>query len=419
MSGVRENASCVEAEQALRANRGRKSMNLEVGLMNKALLATTALVGAALLAAPANAQTVGSRDSFAVTLGGIMWFSAYLKDEDVSTLDRGYGFTVSESEVWVNARATADNGIQYGVSIELNAGANDTAGSDEAWTFLDSDAWGRLEMGDNDDAANRMQLGAWNAARGAGGPLGGLGDFGTVFGGAGGDNLIGRADYQTFTTGDATKATYFSPRFSGFQIGASWTPDSGQNSAGVVADSDSDGDFENVGSLAANYVGTFDSVRVGLSAHLQSGTDENAGGAEIEDMNIFGVGGNVSFSGFTVGAHYVDLGDHQLTEAQTLAGADGGSLWAVGAGYTAGPWGVSAWYHKGEKDNSTTTSAAGGTETEVVRYGLGAGYAVAPGWALRAELTFLRHDNPTTAAGVGGTTDNDGKGFLLVNRFVF
>ncbi|MFT5489535.1 MAG: putative porin, partial [Alphaproteobacteria bacterium] len=105
------------------------------------------------------------------------------------------------------------------------------------------------------------------------------------------------------------------------------------------------------------------------------------------------------------------------------AGADAGSQWALGAGYQAGPWGISAWYQQGEKDN-VNTSPAGARETEVTRYGVGAGYAVAPGWALRAELTFLDHDNPNAsgvgvAPGVGTTTDNDGVGFLLVNRFVF
>ena len=38
--------------------------------MKKTLLASTALVGAALLAAPASAGTVGSKDAMSVTLGG-------------------------------------------------------------------------------------------------------------------------------------------------------------------------------------------------------------------------------------------------------------------------------------------------------------------------------------------------------------
>jgi len=393
--------------------------------MKKTLLATTALVGASLLAAPASAGTVGSKDAMNVTLGGVFWFSAYIKDEDVSNNNgRGYGFTVSESEIHIGASATADNGIKYGVNIELNAGAADATAADEAWAFLDSDAWGRIELGDQDDATNRMQLGAWNATKGAGGPFGGLGDLNTVFGGNGTDNLQSRADWQVLTTSDATKATYFSPRFSGFQIGASWTPDSGAASGGgAVADSDADGDFENVIGLSANYVGKFDEVGVGVSVGWEHGDDEVANPQAFapttgEDLDIWGIGGKVDFAGFTVGAHYRDYGDTFLTAAQTAAGADSGNQWSVGVGYQAGPWGVSAWYLAGEKDN-TNTSPAGARETEINRYGLGAGYAVAPGWALRAELTFNNVDNATTAAGVGGTTDNDGKGFLLVNRFVF
>lgn len=394
--------------------------------MKKTLLATTALVGASLLAAPANA-TVGSRDAFNVTLGGVFWFSAVIRDEDASNnAGRGYGLTISESEIHIGASATADNGIQYGVNIELNAGAADATAADEAWAFLDSDAWGRIELGDQDDATNRMQIGAWNATKGAGGPFGGLGDLNTVFGGNGNENLISRADWQVFTTSDATKATYFSPRFSGFQIGASWTPDSGAaGGGGAVADSDADGDFENVFGLSANYTGRFDEVGVGISAGWETGEDEAANpqanpAAPVEDLSIWGVGGRVDFAGFTVGAHYRDYGDSFLTRAAATNGADAGDQWSVGVGYQAGPWGVSAWYLQGEKDNSTTASAAGALSTEVTRYGLGAGYAVAPGWQLRAELTFNNVDNVTGATNATGTTtDADGKGFLLVNRFVF
>ena len=387
--------------------------------MKKTLLATTALVGASLLAAPATAGTVGSKDTMNVTLSGVFWFSAYVKDEDVSAANgRGYGFTASESALEIGASATADNGIKYGFTLALNAGFADTTAADEAWAFLASDAWGVVEMGDQDDATNRMQLGSWNALKGAGSSAGGLGDINTVFNGVGafGDGFIARADWQAFTTGDATKANYFSPRFSGFQIGASWTPDTGEGSGGAAtADADNNGSFENVLGLSANYVGKFDNVGVGVSIGWEHGGDETAAGAENEDLDIWGVGGKVDFAGFTVGAAYRDFGDTMLTAAQTAAGADAGSQWSVGVGYQAGPWGVSAWYLTGESDN---TNAAART-TEVTRYGIGAGYAVAPGWDLKAELSFLDHENARTAIGTGGTTDNDGKGFLLVNRFAF
>ena len=51
--------------------------------MKKALLASTALVGAALLSAPAQAGTVGSGDNLAVSLRGVMFFQASFLDEDL------------------------------------------------------------------------------------------------------------------------------------------------------------------------------------------------------------------------------------------------------------------------------------------------------------------------------------------------
>lgn len=393
--------------------------------MKKTLLASTALVGAALLAAPASAGTVGSKDALSVTLGGTLWFSVSVYDEDVSAgRGRGYRFGVNESEVYVKAQNTADNGITYGVDIELNAGAADGSAADEAFAFLDSDSWGRLELGDQDDATNRMRLGSQNAHKGLGGPTGSLGTTLTLFGQSapapyGGESIGARADWDNNVTGDATKAIYFTPRFSGFQLGASWTPDSGTTSGtGGLVDADNDGDRENVLSLGANYVGKFGDVGVGISATGMWGDDETATGAEDSDIEIWGVGGKIDFAGFTLGAHYNDFGETFTTLANARNGADGGSTWSVGLGYQAGPWGVSAWYTDHSRDNANT-SPAGARESELKRWGLGAGYTVAPGWLLRADIEVFSHDNISNGTGTGTTTDNDGRGFMLTNMFIF
>jgi len=390
--------------------------------MKKTLLASTALVGAALLAAPASAGTVGSKDAMSVTLGGTFWFSVAVYDEDVSAgRGRGYRFGVNESEVYVGASNTADNGIKYGVNIELSAGAADGTAADEAYAFLDSDQWGRLELGDQDDATNRMRFGSQNAHKGLGGPNGGLGSNLTLFGGFGGEAAGARADWDNVTTSDDTKATYFSPRFAGFQLGASLTPDTGiVSGTGGLVDTDNDGDFENVISYGANYVGKFDEIGVGLSFVGQTGDDEDAlgSGSTVEDLSVWSVGGKVNFAGFALGAHYNDFGESGITTANANNGADAGSAWSVGLGYQAGPWGVSAWYTDHEKDNANT-SPAGARQTELTRLGFGAGYTVAPGWLLRADLEFISHDNPSDGAGTGTTTDNDGRGFMLTNMFIF
>ena len=131
-------------------------------MFKQVLLGGTALMGAAAMAVPSYAGTVGSKDAMSVTLGGTLRFYAGMADQDVSAgRGRGYSFNVDESEVKVSASNTADNGIKYGVTIELNAGAADTRAADEAFAFFDSE-WGRLEMGDQDDASDRMALHAYN-----------------------------------------------------------------------------------------------------------------------------------------------------------------------------------------------------------------------------------------------------------------
>ncbi|MEK9755394.1 MAG: porin [Rhodospirillaceae bacterium] len=399
--------------------------------MKKSLLASTALVGAALLAAPASAGTVGSKDDMAVSLAGAVIFSVNLKDQDRSAgRGRGYNFNVNETEVHVNASNTADNGIKYGVSIEFNAGGGDTTVADEVWAFIDSEVWGRIEMGDQDDATNVMQVGSWNAHKGWGGPIGGLAmpsNWGTL----GGETLNMRADWQPLTTNDETKVVYFSPRFEGFQIGASLTPDTGEISGQpATLDTDNDGDWNNVMDIGVNYAGKFDEVGVGFSIGYQWGEGESASGASHveEDLEILGIGGRVDFAGFTIGAHYRDYGDTGLTSANARLGADQGTQWSVGVGYGAGPWGISAWYLTAEKNNTSTSPSAART-TEVTRFGLGAGYNVAPGWLLRADIEWLDHQNiggtrtgsiaTVTPTGVGTTTDNDGTAFMLTNLFSF
>ncbi len=384
--------------------------------MKKTLLASSALVAASLLAAPAMAGTVGSKDSMAVKVSGTLWFAVQIVDEDLSAgQGQGYGFKINETEVHVGASATADNGIKYGVNIELNAGGSDATAADEAYAFIDSDVWGRLELGDNDDVSNRMMLGSWNAHKGLGGPFGGLGMLLSGWEGLGAATIMSRADWQPLTSTDDTKASYFSPRFSGFQVGASLTPDTGVSSGAVASlvDTDNDADYNNVMGLAANYVGKFDDVGVGLSVVYETGDDNNIIGGnsvQIEDLEILGVGGHVKVAGFTIGAHYRDYNNTNLTQAAVAAGASAGDQWSVGLGYQAGPWGVSVWYLDAERNAATSA-----VTTEVTRMGLGAGYTVAPGWLLRADLEFLSHD---AIAGVA-TTDNDGRGFLLTNMFFF
>jgi len=371
--------------------------------MKKALLASTALVGAALLTAPASAGTVGSGDSLALKLNGYMWLQASILDADRSdTFGRGYVLRNADTEIHLNASNKADNGITYGIAIELETNTNATGGSDEAWMFFSGD-FGRVEMGDQDDAINRMYVHAGQTNKGGAGAAGGLTSLNSVFNGVLNENFIQRSDWQPFTTGDATKLIYITPRFSGFQIGAAFTPDSGQG--GSAYDTDNNGSNENIFGGTINYTGNFDDVGVSASISYEHGENDTP---TNEDLEFFGVGAKLSFSGFSVAANYHDAHNSGKTTAATATGTDAGQYWAVGAGYGQGAWGVSTWYSQGERDEVTT-------KIKVTRWGVGAGYQVAPGLKITADYLGNEHKNRDGTAG----TSEDSRGFALTSWFSF
>ncbi|MFB3102443.1 MAG: porin, partial [Alphaproteobacteria bacterium] len=227
-------------------------------MIRKALLGSTAIF-AAVLAAPTSvdAGTVGTGDNLEVSIFGEYRFHIALRDEVVSSgFWRGYIFRSGEAEIGIEARNTADNGILYGVEIILNVNTDDTANAEEAYAFIDDENLGRLELGDQDDAIDRMFVAGEDALVGRQGWDGEVGNefnFGTTWIGA-----------QNNNTAKSTKVTYFSPRIAGFQVGASITPDSGSQGDNF-GERDDDGDFENVIALAANYVANYNGLSVVLS----------------------------------------------------------------------------------------------------------------------------------------------------------
>jgi len=378
--------------------------------MNKKTLwlSTSALVGAAMIATPAMAGQVGSKDALSVTLGGELRFQVGVVDQDVSnTAGRGYQFKVDESEIRIGAEATADNGLKYGVNIELNAGAADATSADEAYAFIDSTNWGRVELGDQDDATDRMYVESDDVLVGRAGPDGDVADF-IAFGTGGGISATGNT-----VTGDATKVTYFTPRFAGFQVGGSLTPDTGQASGGgAVANSDANGDFENVLGIGANYEGKFDDVSFVLSLTGEFGDSETATGADTEgDLETIAVGATVNFAGFGLGAGYVDLAEQGQTAAAMAGGADSGSYYTIGGSYKTGPWGVSLNWFESSKSNT-----AGVSDTDIQIISLDVAYAVAPGWEINLSANMAEADNINATA---VPVNNDGTVVIISNQFDF
>jgi predicted porin len=185
----------------------------------------------------------------------------------------------------------------------------------------------------------------------------------------------------------ATKITYYTPRFSGFQAGVSYTPNT--DATGITGPAATGVEFENIWSGGLNYSGQFDSVGVKAAATIIHGSENQkiaGGGADLEGWDV---GANVSFSNITVGGSYGDYGD-------TLGVNTDATYWDAGVGYAAGAFSASATYLASETD-------FGATSDEFDNLSVGVDYQLAPGLVPYVEASFFNYDDAVAAAQNEGT----------------
>lgn len=341
----------------------------------------------------------GHQQKTGVIVGGIIDFQSAYREEDQqhSTYSRNTVFK-NDTEVHVHVNQIADNGARYGAVVELEADVtaadkDEGLNADKTYLYLESNL-GRLELGSNSDAGHTLGVDASTFARATGGVHGDIEDYIHI------PHGHGAGPHHPFihspglplahdhgASEDATKITYYTPRNSGFQFGASYIPDSGNvgTAAGFTTDADSD-NYENVVNLGVQHSG-----RLGEIDTLASITGEfgNAESAVTEDLAAVAAGLNLSYAGFTVGGNYSYWGDSMKPVAST---ADDAHSWSVGAGYETGPFGVSIGYLNGEfmENNSEIVS-------------VGADYQLAPGLVPYVEVNFFDFEwaNPATTGNNG------------------
>lgn len=373
--------------------------------MKKILLGTTGLVGAALLASAASAETPK------VTLGGFSDFQAGWIDQDVDSA-REVSFR-NDNEVSVRVDGKTDGGLGYGAVIDLEADISEDAKNQgvnaaRTYTYLES-GWGRAEMGGNKSAAATMRLDASSVAVATGGINGSWTYF--VTNPVGVDGFISTSKLETEhgaidgfgneSTYNATKITYYTPTWSGFQAGVSYTPGAdlngvngrGQNVASTLNDS-----FANVWNFGASYNHAFDNTwKLGLAATYETGQASPAAGADV-DVQGYNVGGVLGFGAFSLAGSYGEW----LDAGQT---GEDGDYWTAGLGYEAGPVGLSATYI------DSTLNFGGGAENDFSNLVFGADYKLAPGLTPYAEVSLFDADS--------ATYDNKGTLVLLGTQIAF
>jgi len=406
--------------------------------MNRYLLAGCAAVALALGAGAANAQA-----KFEVKVGGDAYFEAGFVDQD---LDTGLRSTEFQNRFRVNIipTAKADNGLEYGGRVRIRAaGANTNVTGDRAFIFAQG-TFGRVELGVtpsfNDQTVvsapiDYLPLGlfdrvaTWIGASNGSQAGGGVSRFaGADVNSSGVVQNVNNSSivWPSLTPeNNATKIVYFSPRFAGLQVGASYTPrnDSVNQDTNRIelaptnlVNAGFTGSFQDLVEVGANYSNTFAgfAVKAGVGYFWGEALGRGVAGDNYEDLNAWQAGAQIGYAGFSIGGSYTDLG----TSGQNkIAGnyTEDTRNWTVGVQYTAGPIVVGANYKNGV--DAGLLGTPGSRRLEV--YEIGAGYTVAPGLTLQAQYDFFQANSDRTATVAAGSPDDEGHVFLVRSVLAF
>jgi len=357
--------------------------------MKKVLLGSTAIIAAGMIAAP----TAMAAEKLQASVGGYMeqWFG-YTSADDSTTADYDQFNIVSDTEIYFAGSTVLDNGIEFGINVQLegNQGGDQI---DESYLIVKG-SFGEINLGSENSSLYKMTYSAPDYGIGLNSgdqtawvPQSGVGN---LFRGATGSvNLE-----PDVSVNDTEKLTYYTPRFGGFQLGASYIPDVSEDSNGV---SDTSTGLHDGVTIGANYQGDFGGASLGVSAAY--GT-MNREGSTTDDPEAYAFGLNVGIGGFEVGAAY----------AKNENGSSGdGEGYNLGVGYSAGPWGISLSTFIGEQESN----ALGGVNGEMNTYHLSGKYALGPGVTAAATLGYTEFENDTA------NTDSDGTYFVTGIKLSF
>ena len=359
--------------------------------MKKALLGTSAIALAGVMAAPASAA------EWDVRVGG--YYNAMVAYADTNNAGAGVDFdgvdVSTNTEIFFLPSITLDNGIKIGANIQLEGETNGDQ-IDESFVYIDG-AFGRVQIGSENSAGYTMHYAAPNAAiislnsPSTGDYIAWSGGHDSVFRGT-----LGTTYLEVGRNNDAKRITYFTPRFSGFQLGLSYAHDAFQDNFGPTNTGPASGNLGDIFDVGVNYVNSFGAFNVAASARWGIGQGNIAGGT-TDTPTVLGFGLNLGYAGFTIGGSWAESNEH-------TNGTNDGTAYDVGVSYATGPWTFSFTYFHGE--NSDYTAAVGGAFVGVDEqdtFGAAANYQLAKGVRLNLFGAYVDLD-----AAQGPAADRDG-----------
>jgi predicted porin len=406
--------------------------------MKKFLLGTTALATAGLAAGIAGEAAAVDRIKLGLAGYHQQWLVAVDQDyqfkrainpdREGNTQTTNVVDQKHNSEICFIGETTLDNGITFGVNVQLEA---NTEGDqiDESYLYVSSPNMGRFIAGDENNAGYLLHVTA---------PDGGVsmdsGDLVNInawenpnlnlF-----DTAVGTTNLR-FYDNDSGKVTYISPRFAGFQLGLSFIPQfeagGDTNTSRRIGGSPRNNEINNGWAGGVNFTEDFNGFGVKLSLgglYGDNGADDATG--NDDDLVAWNGGAQFSYAGFSFGGAY--------NRGWGGAGGNGpgtqinSQSYIVGAAYETGPYSIGINYMRGTSNQHQLGLTTNGQD-RLDQFALSGGYQLGPGIRLVGALFAFdgedalnnssdsRFDN--AALGDRGE-QNDGYGFTTGLKLSF
>lgn len=354
--------------------------------------------------------------------------------------------------------AQTAGGLRYGAGLEVRMGGTAARGDTRSQlryrrinAYVATPTLGMLRVGTANGATAAMAVGHIMGSIATG-----------LWDGDGPTPIVGAANpaafwYSSSNNNNQTKITYFTPQFFGFDAGLSYAPNNGNfenngcsstiavaGNAGTDCDrlSESGADSQtqrirNLMELQLRYRGSLGPVGLAVAGGYTGADTVGATGnaAATESVNLYNLGLTASAFGFTVGGivtggslNYASFSRTTQTTGFTTGntGAGFGSFaplpsgansddlftWQIGASYTVGPFTVGAAYHEAKYEGNVAVAS----NAKDRGLGIGASYAVAPGFVLFAEYLYGTREETgvNLVTGAAGSDNNKGTSNVLL-----
>ena len=313
------------------------------------------------------------------------------------TLDSG--LTVGVKSEMKFANESSDDG-----ATSLTSGAKDPNQFDHAFIYF-SGSFGRVNLGANEGAAHllgvaapsadsnvdgmRVYVQGWNAD---------TWDDGISNASLSAATTFVRLSYDNSDFGKVDRITYLTPKWNGFQAGASYAPENSQNAvddafAGMSPD-DRPGKFENLFDASARWDTKFGDVKLAVGAGFTTAAtelDAAVGANGSDSIHTWDAGINLGWKEWSAGSAY------KHSDTGVAGGNNDLNLWVVGLAWDKKPWHVGASFYDLTFD-ANAFSIGLADRLELQRSTVGFGYTYAPGMSFRGSATLLDVDNGINAA---------------------